>query len=213
MRPHRVDPGGEARLALEDVADPSDEPLVEQRLPELAGRRRGRARPRPRRCRDRGRGCRDRARPAACRGATWVAAEHPQGRAAELGRLALGAGQGHPGRDRPAGPKRSPGGRPARSRSCRDGCGGRARRSRAAGAYHAPRLGPGGGRRVSRHQRARPRPLGARTPSASPTRAASSRRAARRIVSPSATDQRCGRGLDDQAATSCPSSSPCRTGS
>ena len=117
--------------------------------------------------------------------------QHPQGRAAELDRLPAAAREDGPGGGARPPPAGAAAGRSASRRSSPDGCAGRARRSRAAGACRGPRRPRACGRRAVRSRppaRAGSAPL-RRT--SSPTSVASKRRAARRIVSPSATPPSC----------------------
>ena len=131
------------------------------------------------------RGCRGRGAPAGDRGAAPRPAA-PQRRPAELDRLLLGPCQDGPGRG--AGP--APGSAaaidvPAAAHpqvAVED----EVAEVRAPGACRAPRRDRAFGRRAARCPAARPRGLGAATAISSPPSAASIRRAARRIVSPSA---------------------------
>ena len=110
-----VEPGREAGLALEDVADPGDPTLVEQRLAEAdvrpsshllpdsdhkcelarRGGNEGRGRGRSSR-----RGCRARGRPTADRASLRSPASDPQSRPVELDCLPLLVAQNGPGRRR-----------------------------------------------------------------------------------------------------------------
>ena len=186
-RPPGVDAGGEAGLALEDVADAGDQVLVEQGVAEAAGRGR-RAAPRIAAS-----GSKSAARMSGPSRVELGIAAQPRGRPAP-------AGSGRRTGPRPSRRRRAPprprraagasgrrGGRSASRRSSPGGCAGRARRSRAAGACRAPRPLRACGRRA-----ARSRPLcragsGALPPRSPPRSVASKRRASRRIVSPSAT--------------------------
>ena len=159
-----------------------------------------------RRSRDRGRGCRGRAGPAPGR-ARPRSGRAPAASARRTGPPRLGAAEDRPGGSRrPA--KRAAGAdlpRPAHPEVAVED------EVAEAEEQCLPRVStPSRVRPSSRSTPpTRPRGFGARTPRASPARAASSRRAALRTVSPSATNQSVAEGATIGLVTSCPSSSPC----